>query len=176
MAIVADAEVDDVERRLADRLGIGRSGPAQRCVGHRHQVHVAAWNRHVAQEMPVELFGIAVGIPVGGHPLVDLEQIHVLPRQTHRDQRVEHQRGGAPPAYCDPGNAAQSDRGADPPGDPPSCQRCGLFGVGGDDDLHDRSADVPVAAHRPTIEHRLGGPYCGWPWVTTSTSIKPTAS
>ena len=83
VAVGAHAEVDDVEA-LGQRGGVAAGGPAQVLRGHRHQV--------VAAGELGEVVGVAVGVAVGCHPLVDLPHVDPVPGEVERGQGAEQRR------------------------------------------------------------------------------------
>ena len=86
MAVVADAEVHDVESPLGagdgvDLLAVGGGRRLQVGLLDRHGMHVGRRDRHPIEQRLRQAHHVAVAVTGRRHPLVDLEDVHRLPAQ-----------------------------------------------------------------------------------------------
>jgi hypothetical protein len=140
--VVADPEMDDVERLIAKGFRVARRGAAQRLRGHRHEVHVAARDLHSIEEVLGEIVRVAVRIAVGRDTLVDLKHMQRRPWQIHARQLVEHRHRRAAPTERDATGATAGVGGTDPASHPRGR-------MGGSLDRSGKHIDL----HRTTLPH-----------------------
>jgi hypothetical protein len=119
VAVVAEAEVDDVDPSLRadhrpDLLRVG--GRPRFHVGFfdRHRMHVGRRDRHPVEQRLLQAGQVAVGMTGRRDPLVDLEDVHGVPRQVARRQFGEERPRAASPAH----GQRRPPPGSDRPGQP----------------------------------------------------------
>lgn len=144
MAVVAQAEVDQVERLRGIEPSSGaRDGACEVVLLDRQQMHritpqPTSGGSQRPEEVILQLGGVAVGGARWGHPLVDLVQLDRIPRHVEVDEDVEHRRRCRPAAHRQATQAPARHRSADAPRHQRSAG-CGHGGgIGEDPSVHRR--------------------------------------
>ena len=146
MPVGTEAEVDEVEHRGRARDGFEDFGVIVSSVFevygfHGHRINLRRWEWGVGKQALAQVGEIAVGIATGGDPLVDLNDMHLRPRNGFVGKSAEHLPRSFPSAHRHNKASASSNRGAGFGGDELSSSLSYRFRVGQYLNLHGISGE-----------------------------------